>query len=42
MDERDQAIERFKQYLQRRAPERRTAIDYISDVRQFATFCPKA
>jgi site-specific recombinase XerD len=42
MDERDPAIERFKQYLQRRAPERRTAIDYISDVRQFAAFCPKA
>jgi site-specific recombinase XerD len=41
MDEREQAIERFKQYLQRRAPERRTAIDYVSDVRQFAAFCPK-
>jgi len=42
MDPRDPDIERFKQYLQRRAPERRTAIDYVSDVRQFAGVCPKA
>jgi site-specific recombinase XerD len=42
MDERDADMERFKQYLQRRAPERRTSTDYVSDVRQFAAFCPKA
>lgn len=41
MDERTQEIERFGQYLQRRAPGRRTAIDYVSDVRQFTAFCPK-
>ena len=41
MDERNQDIERFKQYLQRRAPGRRTAIDYVSDVRQFAACCTK-
>lgn len=41
MDERTQDIERFKQYLQRRAPGRRTAIDYVSDVRQFAACCAK-
>ncbi len=42
MDPREPDIERFKQYLHRRAPERRTAIDYVSDVRQFAGVCPKA
>lgn len=41
MDERNKYIEQFKQYLQRRAPGRRTSIDYVSDVRQFALFCPK-
>ena len=41
MDERYQDIDCFKQYLQRRAPGRRTAIDYVSDVRQFAAFCSK-
>ena len=41
MEERNQDIERFKQYLQRRAPGRRTAIDYVSDVRQFAAYCAK-
>lgn len=41
MDERTQDIKRFKQYLQRRAPGRRTAIDYVSDVRQFAAYCSK-
>ena len=41
MDERNQDIKRFQQYLQRRAPGRRTAIDYVSDVRQFAAHCPK-
>jgi site-specific recombinase XerD len=42
MDPRECDIERFQQYLQRRAPERRTAIDYVSDVRRFAGVCPKA
>jgi site-specific recombinase XerD len=41
MDERSQDIERFGQYLQRRAPGRRTAIDYVSDVRQFMSLCSK-
>ena len=41
MDERNQDIESFKQYLQRRAPGRRTAIDYVSDVRRFAAYCTK-
>ena len=42
MNQRSQDIEQFKQYLHRRAPQRRTAIDYSSDVRQFAAACPKA
>lgn len=42
MNERSKDIEQFKQYLNRRAPQRRTAIDYSSDVRQFAATCPKA
>ena len=41
MNERNQDIECFRQYLQRRAPGRRTAIDYVSDVRQFAAYCTK-
>lgn len=39
--ERENNIQQFTQYLQRRFPERRTAIDYSSDVRQFAAVCPK-
>ena len=42
MNQRSQDIEQFKQYLSRRAPQRRTAIDYSCDVRQFAAACPKA
>ena len=42
MNQRGKDIEQFKQYLNRRAPQRRTAIDYSSDVRQFAAACPKA
>lgn len=42
MNQRDKNIEQFKQYLNRRAPQRRTAIDYSSDVHQFAAACPKA
>lgn len=41
MDERKQDIERFQRYLERRAPGRRTSIDYVSDVHQFATHCSK-
>jgi integrase/recombinase XerC len=36
------SIQAFEQYLRRRAPERRTPIDYVSDVRQFAAFCSTA
>jgi integrase/recombinase XerC len=39
--ERDAAITQFAQYLQRRFPERRTVVDYCSDVRQFAATCVK-
>ena len=42
MNQRDKDIEQFKQYISRRAPQRRTAIDYSSDVRQFAAVCSKA
>lgn len=42
MDERMKDIEKFDQYLQRRAPGRRTAVDYVSDIRLFAATCPKA
>ena len=40
--ERQDSLPRFEQYLRRRFPDRRTAVDYLSDVRQFAAFCPKA
>ena len=39
--DRDEGIRQFEAYLHRRAPQRRTAIDYVSDVRQFAAFCAK-
>ncbi len=39
--ERDAAITQFALYLQRRFPERRTVVDYCSDVRQFAATCVK-
>lgn len=35
-------IDRFKAYLERRAPGRRTSVDYVSDVRQFVAVCTKA
>lgn len=41
MDKRMKDIEKFQKYLQRQAPERRTAIDYASDIRQFAAACQK-
>ena len=40
MDELDN-VQHFEQYLRRRFPDRRTAIDYVSDVRQFIAVCPK-
>lgn len=40
--EREESLHRFEQYLQRRFPERRTAVDYLSDLRQFAAHCPKS
>jgi integrase len=38
---RDENIQAFEQYLRRRSPDRRTPVDYISDVRQFAAVCSK-
>jgi site-specific recombinase XerD len=40
MDESD-AVAVFERYLQRRFPERRTTIDYLSDIRQFCAACAK-
>jgi site-specific recombinase XerD len=42
MDDRLEMITQFEKYVQRRSPERRTAKDYVSDLRQFAATCPKA
>lgn len=39
--DRNESVSKFEQYLQRRFPERRTPIDYVSDVRQFMAVCPK-
>jgi site-specific recombinase XerD len=39
---RDESLQQFEAYLRRRFPERRTPVDYVSDVRQFARACPKA
>ena len=41
MDQRIKDIKQFTQYLQRQYPQRRTAIDYTSDVRQFSLACSK-
>jgi len=40
MDELDD-VQRFEQYLRRRFPDRRTATDYVCDVRLFIGSCPK-
>lgn len=40
--EHDDSVLKFEQYLKRRYPERRTAQDYLSDLRQFRAFCSKA
>lgn len=39
--DREKDLQQFEQYLQRRFPNRRTAKDYGSDVRQFMGSCPK-
>jgi site-specific recombinase XerD len=39
--DRNESLTKFESYLQRRFPERRTSIDYVSDVRQFMAVCPK-
>jgi len=36
-----EARQRFEAYLQRRYSDRRTPVDYVSDVRQFQQACPK-
>jgi integrase/recombinase XerC len=40
MDAQD-CLLKFEQFLQRRSPDRRTPIDYLSDIRQFIRFCSK-
>ena len=40
--DKDESIQQFEQYLQRRFPDRRTSKDYLSDLRQFTAFCQKA
>ena len=37
----DESYQKFEQYLQRRFPDRRTAKDYLSDLRQFRIVCQK-
>ncbi len=37
----DEALHRFRSYVQRRSPDRRTAVDYVSDVRLFQRACSK-
>jgi len=41
MDERLEMIIKFEKYVQRRSPDRRTAKDYVSDLRQFVAVCLK-
>ena len=40
--ERDESPGKFEEYLKRRFPDRRTCIDYVSDLRQFMVSCNKA
>ena len=42
MNETQKTIKQFQAYLERRAPGRRTSLDYVSDIRQFVAVCPKA
>ena len=37
----DEDIANFERYLRRRFPQRRTPVDYVSDVRQLARACDK-
>jgi site-specific recombinase XerD len=39
--EKSESLIKFEAYLRRRFPERRTPIDYLSDVRQFMAVCQK-
>lgn len=39
--EREESPGKFEEYLKRRFPDRRTSKDYVSDLRQFMTACPK-
>ena len=36
-----EALRRFEAYVRRRSPDRRTPVDYVSDVRQFQRACTK-
>lgn len=40
--EREESLSKFKTYLERRFPDRRTAKDYVSDLKQFMEQCTKA
>jgi site-specific recombinase XerD len=37
-----EAVQRFEAYLRRRYPNRRTPVDYVSDIRQFQQACAKS
>jgi site-specific recombinase XerD len=39
--DRNESLIKFEAHLRRRFPERRTPVDYISDVRQFMAYCQK-
>jgi site-specific recombinase XerD len=39
--DRNASLAQFELYLQRRFPDRRTPIDYVSDIRQFMAVCSK-
>jgi site-specific recombinase XerD len=39
--DKSESLRKFREYLQRRFPERRTPVDYLSDVRQFMGVCQK-
>jgi site-specific recombinase XerD len=39
--EKSESLKKFEAYLRRRFPDRRTPVDYLSDVRQFMAVCQK-
>ena len=39
--DRNESLTKFEAHLRRRFPERRTPVDYVSDVRQFMAICQK-